>query len=264
METLPSRSQDEVKGKLYIVGTGPGRLEQMTVRAMKAIAGSEIVIGNALYLDMLEPLLYGKKVIRSSMGEEVDRARRSVELSRSCIVSMVSGGDAGVYGMAGIVLEVLRNSGENISFEVIPGVTAANSAASRLGSPLSGDFVVISLSDLLTRWEVIEKRLELAFSMGVPVVMYNPRSRGRPHNLGSALRIARKHLGGSTPVGIVKDAYREGETVIIKTLEEMVESYEFVDMHSTVIVGGEESISWRMGDVSGIVTPRGYQRKYLY
>lgn len=259
-----SRSQSQDKNKLYIVGTGPGRLEYMTVRAMKAIAESEVIIGNALYLDMLEPLLHGKEVIRSGMGGEVERARKSVELSQSRVVSIVSGGDAGIYGMAGIVLEVLNNSGINVSFEVIPGVTAANSAASRLGSPLSGDFVVISLSDLLTPMEVIEKRLEHAFSMGVPVVLYNPRSRGRPHNLASALRIARKHLVGSTPVGVVKNAYREGEETVVRTLDELIESEEFVDMHSTVIVGGEESKSWRMGDVTGMVTPRGYQRKYVY
>ena len=259
-----SQSQDEPTGKLYIVGTGPGRLECMTVRAMKAIAESEIVVGNALYLDMLEPLLNGKEVIRSGMGGEVERARKSVELSRSHVVSIVSGGDAGIYGMAGIVLEVVKNSGINVPFEVVPGVTAANAAASRLGSPLSGDFVVVSLSDLLTPMDVIEKRLEHAFSMGVPVVLYNPRSHGRPHNLGSALRIARKHLEGSTPVGVVINAYREGEETIIKTLDEMIESNNFVDMHSTVIVGGEESVTWRAGDVTGMVTPRGYGRKYVY
>lgn len=260
----PSQSQDDHKGKLYIVGTGPGKLEYMTVKAMKAIAGSDVVIGNALYLDMLQPLLTGKKVIRSGMGSEVERARTSVELSRTQVVSIVSGGDAGVYGMAGIVLEVLKNSGINVPFEVVPGVTAATSAASCLGSPLSGDFVVISLSDLLTPVEVIEKRLEHAFSMGVPVVLYNPRSHGRPHNLASALGIAKKHLAGSTPVGVVKNAYRDGEETIIKTLDDMIESHEFVDMHSTVIVGGEESITWRAGDVTGMVTPRGYGRKYVY
>lgn len=259
-----SQSQDERKGKLYIVGTGPGRLECMTVRAMKAIAESEIVIGNSFYLDMLEPLLKDKEVIRSSMGGEVERARKSVDLSQSRIVSIVSGGDAGVYGMAGIVLEVLKKSGLTIPFEVIPGVTAANSAASRLGSPLSGDFVVISLSDLLTPMDVIEKRLELAFLMGVPVVLYNPRSRGRPHNLVSALRIARKYRGGSTPVGVVKNAYRAGEETMVKTLDDMIVSDEFVDMHSTVIVGGEESFAWRAGNVTGMVTPRGYGRKYVY
>jgi precorrin-3B C17-methyltransferase len=259
METSQSLSQGN--GKLYIVGTGPGSPEYMTVRAMKAIAGSDVVIGNALYLDMLEPLLKGKTVVRSSMGEEVDRARKSVEMARSCVVSIVSGGDAGVYGMAGIVLEVLKNAGIDVPFEVIPGVTAANAAASLLGSPLSGDFVTMSLSDLLTPMDVIEKRLGHAFSMGVPVVLYNPRSHNRPDNLTSALKIAGKHLDCSTPVGIVRDAYREGQTITVKTLIELTEANEFVDMHSIVIVGGVESMAWQNDHM---LTQRGYQRKYVY
>lgn len=257
-------SQSRSQNKLYIVGTGPGRLDLMTAKAMKAIAESDVVIGNSLYLDMLEPLLRGKPVIRSSMGEEVDRAKKAVEMSREKIVSIISGGDAGVYGMASIVLEVLDHSKTETDVEIIPGVTAANAAASRMGSPLSGDFVVISLSDLLTPWEVIEKRLGLAFSMGVPVAIYNPKSRGRPHNFGRAMVIAREHLAGNTPVGIVKDAYREGESIMYSTIDQMIADNSFVDMHSTVIVGGEESRIWRSGDVKGIITPRGYHRKYLY
>jgi precorrin-3B C17-methyltransferase len=131
----------------------------MTPRALKAIAVADYVIGNASYLDALEPLLTGKTVIRSSMGKEVERAQQAIDLARSHAVAIVSGGDAGVYGMAGIVLEVLEHSGTDIEVEVIPGVTAANAAASRVGSPLSGDFAVISLSDLLTPLEVIEQRL---------------------------------------------------------------------------------------------------------
>ena len=152
-----------------------------------------------------------------------------------------------------------------IDVEVIPGVTAANAAASRVGSPLSGDFAVISLSDLLTPLEVIEKRLDAFFSVGIPVVLYNPKSRGRPHNFALAVEHARKYLAGTTPVAIVRNALRDDEETIITTLGEIEASVEKIDMHTTVIIGGSESRIWRMGDnVKGIITPRGYHRKYVY
>jgi precorrin-3B C17-methyltransferase len=253
------------KGSLAIVGVGPGRREYMTPRALKAIAGANYVIGNASYLDPLEPLLSGKTVIRSSMGKEVERAQEAIKLARSHTVAIVSGGDAGVYGMAGIVLEVLEHSGADIEVEVIPGVTAANAAASRVGSPLSGDFAVISLSDLLTPFEVIEQRLDAMFSVGIPVVLYNPKSRGRPHNFLHAIEHARKYLGPETPRAVVRNALRDDEEVIITTLAGVEKVQDKVDMHTTVIIGGKESRIWRMGeDVKGIITPRGYQRKYVY
>jgi precorrin-3B C17-methyltransferase len=237
----------------------------MTARALKVIAGAEIVIGNNTYLDQLEPLLVGKNVIRSSMGKEVERAKTAIRLARKRHVALVSGGDAGVYGMAGIVLEVLEHEKAEIPVEIVPGVTAANAAASRVGSPLSGDFAVISLSDLLTPLDIIEKRLEAVFSVGIPVVLYNPKSRGRPHNFSGAISIARKYLGENTPIALVKNAYREGEEIIITTLHDVEGYYGKVDMHTTVIIGSFESRIWRMGqDVKGIITQRGYHRKYVY
>ena len=233
--------------------------------AVQAIESAEYVIGNSSYLTALASFLVGKEVIRSSMGKEVERAQQAVDLARDHVVAMVSGGDPGVYGMASIVLEVLERSGSDIDVRIIPGVTAANAAASRVGSPLSGDFCVISLSDLLTPLPVIEQRLRAAFSMGIPVVLYNPKSRGRPHNLSLALGIAREHHASSTPVAIIKNAYREGEEVILTTLGEAPGKEDLVDMHTTVIIGGSESRLWRMGDhVKGIITPRGYHRKYVY
>jgi precorrin-3B C17-methyltransferase len=178
---------------------------------------------------------------------------------------MVSGGDAGIYGMAGIVLEILEHEGIDLTWEVIPGITASQAAASLLGSPLSGDFATISLSDLLTPLEVIERRLHAAFSMGIPVVLYNPRSRGRPHNFAQAMEIAGKYRPVTTPIGIVRNAYRDGEEIIITTLGAIAAYEEKVDMHTTIIIGGEESRIWREGeDVKGIITPRGYHRIYLY
>jgi len=258
-------SLDNQQGRLYIVGIGPGSTDQMTGRAREVLMQSDVIIGNDSYLAQLGPLIGGKEVIRSSMGQEVERAKRSIELSRSHSVCMVSGGDAGIYGMASIVLEVLEHEGEDIDIEVIPGITAANAAASLLGSPLSGDFAAVSLSDLLTPIEEIEKRLHAAFSMGTPVVLYNPKSRGRPHNFALAMEIAGKYRNSTTPIGIVKNAYREGEEIMIITLGDIAVADGMIDMHTTVIVGGEESRIWRKGQyVKGIITPRGYHRKYLY
>jgi precorrin-3B C17-methyltransferase len=260
---LPSHTEEP--GSLAIVGLGPGKIEYMTARALKAIASAEYVLGHSMYLEPLQPLLSGKTVISSSMGKEVDRAQQAIDLAKAHAVAIVSGGDAGVYGMASIVLEVLEHDGADIRVEVIPGVTAANAAASRIGSPLSGDFAVISLSDLLTPLEIIEKRLDAIFALGIPVVLYNPKSRGRPHNFALAVEHARKHLGSETPIGIVKNALREEEETIITTLGEIEEHIPAIDMHTTVIIGGSESRIWRRGDdVKGIITPRGYHRKYVY
>ncbi|WP_026068753.1 precorrin-3B C(17)-methyltransferase [Methanomassiliicoccus luminyensis] len=259
----PSPSQG--KGKLYIVGTGPGRSDQMTMRARDAIASSTHVVGNQIYLDNVSDLLAGKEIFNSSMGREVQRAKKAVELAQDHMVSIVSGGDAGVYGMASIVLEIVEKSFPETAVEIVPGVTAASAAASLLGSPLSSDFMVISLSDLLTPWVEIERRLEAAFGVGVPVVLYNPKSLRRPDNLHTALSIAKKHLPGTTPIGVVKDAYRPDETVTVTKLEALAENDDFVDMHSTVVVGGLDSRIWAEGEsVRGIITPRGYNRKYAY
>jgi precorrin-3B C17-methyltransferase len=261
---LPSHGSGD-RGSLAIVGLGPGKLEYMTVRALRAVAASDCILGHESYLAPIRPLLAGKDVIPGSMGKEVERAQRAVDLARTRNVAIVSGGDAGVYGMAGIVLEVLEHAGDDIDVEIIPGVTAANAAASRAGSPLSGDFAVISLSDLLTPLEVIEKRLDAFFSTGIPVVLYNPRSRGRPHNLALAVEHARRYLPGTTPIAIVQNALRENEKTVITTLGEIEAHYDDVDMHTTVIMGGNESRIWRNADnVKGIITPRGYHRKYVY
>jgi precorrin-3B C17-methyltransferase len=259
---LPSHDKE---GKLYLIGTGPGDPSLLTERARTALAESEFILGNGVYLDLLGTLVANKQVVRSTMGKEVERARQAIELGREHVVSLVSGGDAGIYGMASIVLEVIASQGIEIPLEIIPGITAAQAAASKLGSPLSGDFVVISLSDLLTPWGEIEHRLEHAFSMGVPVAIYNPRSQGRPDNLNRALQIAQKHLAENVPVGIVRNAYRKEEEVLVTTLSGIRENLQRVDMHSILIIGGKETKLWKRGsDVKGIITPRGYHRKYTY
>jgi precorrin-3B C17-methyltransferase len=251
--------------KLYIVGIGPGHPDLMTVAAQQAILESEYVIGNTTYLDQIEPLLPGKKVITSSMGEEIARARHALELaSGGDTVSIISGGDAGVYGMAGIVLEIAEKEGAGADadtrIQVIPGVTAANAAASILGSPITGDFASISLSDLLTPWEDIEKRIAGAAASDFVIVLYNPKSRNRNTNFGRCIEIVKRHRSGSVPVGLVKNAYRDGERAVVTTLERVLDYDDFVDMHTTAIIGNSESRIWG----ERIITPRGYHRKYDY
>lgn len=262
---MPSHGEKKSPGKLYIVGIGPGSQGQITGDATKAIRDSEVIIGNAAYLDQIAGLTSGKRVIRSSMGHEVERAREAVGLASRSRVAMVSGGDPGVYGMAGIVLEVVDNMGSSIPVEVIPGVTAATAAAALVGSPLSGDFAVVSLSDLLTPWEVIEHRLRAVVRAGMPLVLYNPRSRTRSANFGRAMKIVLDILPDSTPMALVRHAYREGEQVITLTAGDWETVEEQVDMHTVVIIGSEETRFWRNGnETRGIITPRGYHRKYVY
>lgn len=265
MGMSPSPSRDEISGMLYVVSTGPGDLENLTPLARKAMNESEIIIGNRFYLDQIAPLLEGKRIISSHMGKEVDRAREAVRLARTARVAMVSGGDAGVYGMASIVLELAQREAPGLKVKIVPGVTAATAAASILGSPLSSDFLVISLSDLLTPWEVIERRLDLGFQMGIPIAVYNPRSNNRPGNLRKALEIGLRHTRRDTPVGIVKNAYREEESFTVTDLGSLYEDDSAVDMHSMVIIGGESTTLLKEGEnVTGIITPRGYHRKYVY
>ena len=247
----------------------------MTVAAQQAILESDYVIGNTTYLDQIESLLSGKKVITSSMGEEIARARHALELtSGGNTVSIISGGDSGVYGMAGIVLEIAEKDGADANadgggdrdteagtrIQVIPGVTAANAAASILGSPITSDFASISLSDLLTPWEDIEKRIAGAAASDFVIVLYNPKSRNRNTNFARCIEIVRRHRSGSVPVGLVKNAYRDGERAVVTTLERALDYDDFVDMHTTAIIGNSESRIWG----GRIITPRGYHRKYEY
>lgn len=251
----PSRSQ----GKLYIVGIGPGAVEYLTKKAEKALLGSEYVIGNGTYLDQMAEVIKGAKIIRSGMGGEVERARKAVELSKEHVVSIISGGDANVYGMAGLVLEVAEKEGD-VEVEIIPGVTALSAAASLLGAPVVSDFAVISLSDLLTPTDVIERRLNSAAESDFVIAIYNPKSRNRRQNFGKAVEIIRKYRSDDTPVGIVKNATREGETVIATTLRKIMDYNETIDMSTLVLIGNSESRLWG----NRIITPRGYQRKYEY
>ncbi|CAG0989142.1 precorrin-3B C17-methyltransferase [Methanosarcinales archaeon] len=252
-------SQSRSHGKLYIVGIGPGGIGHLTKKAQSALLESEYIIGNGTYLDQIALIIKDQKIIRSGMGGEVERARSAVELGKSHIVSIISGGDANVYGMAGLVLEVVQNT-EEIEIEVIPGVTALTAAASLLGAPLVNDFAVISLSDLLTPIEMIKRRLNSAAEADFVIAIYNPKSRNRKENFAWAIEIIRKYRNENTPVGIVKSATRSGETVLATTLGRIMKYNDMIDMSTIVLIGNSESRLWK----NRIITPRGYQRKYEY
>ncbi len=262
------------KGKIHIVGTGPGSLEHITPAARDAIKRSDVIVGYGTYLDLIKELLKDKDVVSTGMTQEVDRCRKAVELAQAGkTVSVISGGDPGVYAMAGLVFELLRNQesgvrsreSENQStphsalrtplcpeVEVIPGISALNAAASRLGAPLMHDFACISLSDRLTPWEMIEKRLEAAAAADFVIVLYNPRSKGRAGHLNRAREIILKHRNVKTAVGIVKGAMREQEMVIVTDLASMQDTD--VDMQTTVIIGNSKTFVWN----NLLITPRGY------
>lgn len=198
---------------------------------------------------MVKPLLTGKEIFSTGMRGEEERCRKAVELAEDKIVSVISTGDSGIYGMAGLILQM--NSDKNV--EVIPGVTASSSAASVLGAPLMHDNCNISLSDLMTPYELIKKRVELAAQGDFVISLYNPKSKGRPHYLRECLDIISKYRNENTPIGVVKNALRDGQEVTLFTLNSFDDS--IVDMFSIVIIGNTQSYI----ENGRIITPRGYK-----
>jgi precorrin-3B C17-methyltransferase len=226
----------------------------MTPEARKAIEDADVVIGYKTYIELIQNIVKpGIEVISGTMGREVDRAKTAVAKAlEDKTVVVVSSGDPGVYGMAGVVLETAAFEKADVPIEIIPGVTAATVAASKLGAPLVTDFAVISLSDLLTPWNLIEKRLKAAAEADFVIVLYNPQSLGRKKPLAKAYDILLKYRNPSTPVGIVKQAGRNGEETTLASLKELI--LKDVDMATTIIVGNSTT---RIVN-SQMVTPRGY------
>ncbi|GAB6082894.1 cobyric acid synthase [Desulfuromonas carbonis] len=244
-------------GKLYVVGIGPGAADHLTPAAREAILESAAVVGYQTYLELIPELLVGKEVVSSGMMKEVERCRAALRLAAAGqVVALVSSGDAGIYGMAGLALELQPQQAPDVVVIIVPGVSAVQAAAARLGAPLMHDFAVISLSDLLTPWPLIRRRLEAAAAADFVVALYNPRSRGRTTQLGEAAQILLRHRPGTTPVGIVRNACREGESVVVTDLAGLPDAE--VDMLSLVIVGNSQTVV----DAAGrMVTPRGYGKK---
>lgn len=247
---------------VFIVGLGPGGESEMTPRAADALSRADVIVGYKAYIDLLRPGFGHKKLISSAMKQEVERCRQAAELALAGKdVALVSSGDAGIYGMAGPMLEVLDSlavsapEARNIQVEVVPGVTSACSVAAILGAPLTHDFAAVSLSDLLTPWPLIEKRLTLAAEADFVLCLYNPASRNRKDVLRRACEAVMTARSGDTPSGWVRNAGREGQAHKILPLSKLKD--EELDMFCTVIIGNSQT---RVLD-GRMVTPRGYSVK---
>ncbi|WP_013324368.1 precorrin-3B C(17)-methyltransferase [Gloeothece verrucosa] len=244
-------------GQLWLVGIGPGKLDQMTPAAMTAIKQADVIIGYSLYLELIKPLQRKGQIVESfPITQEQKRAQRAIELAQwGLTVAVISSGDCGIYGMAGLVLEELQQAGwdgHNPKLEVFAGISAIQAAASRVGAPLMHDFCTISLSDLLTPWQVIEKRLEAAAKADFVTGIYNPRSQTRTGQIIKAQEIFLKFRNPNTPVAIVHSAYREQEQITLTTLEKMLDFP--IDMLTTVIIGNCSTRQY----ANWLITPRGY------
>ena len=236
-------------GKLYVIGIGPGGLEHMTLRAKEAIEESNIVVGYNKYIDMIKPLVENKELFSTGMRGEEARCRKALELSKEDnTVALISTGDSGIYGMAGLILQMQKD--ENV--EIITGVTASSAAGSVVGGPLMHDNCNISLSDLMTPYELIKKRVRNAADADMIISLYNPRSKGRPHYLREAIEIIKEYRDLNTPVAVVRHALRDGQEYKLFNLENFDE--EVVDMFSLVIVGNSQSFVKE----GKFITPRGY------
>ena len=238
--------------KLYVVGIGPGEADQMTIRAMRTLEQCDVIAGYGVYVDLVRPLLPDKEYLVTPMRKEADRCRMAIDCAMTGrSVALISSGDAGIYGMAGLLCEMAQ--GLEIEVEVVPGVTAALSGGAVLGAPLTHDFAVISLSDLLTPWEKIEKRLECAAMADLAMAIYNPASHRRSDYLHRACEIVMRHASPDTVCGVVRNIGREGEEMHVMTLRELADYP--ADMFTTVFIGNVQTkvVDGRM------VTPRGYR-----
>lgn len=239
---------------LYVVGLGPGSKAMMTQEAREVIEQTKTIVGYATYVRLIEDMIEGKELVVTGMRGEIDRCKKALEIAQTGKdVAIISSGDAGVYGMAGLIMDLASKQDAKVEIKVIPGVTASIAAAAHLGAPLMNDFCHISLSDLMTPWEVIEKRLHAAAAADFVICLYNPRSKGRPHHLRKALDIISQYKAGTTVVGIGKDVARPKEIDEITTIDDLDET--MVNMTSIVIVGNKETY---VHD-GGMITPRGYQ-----
>lgn len=249
------------RGKIYLVGLGPGDAQYLAPAASQALAASDVIVGFRAYIQQIEQLTAGKQVVSMELGQELERASAAVDLAYAgSTVAVVSSGDAGIYGMSGPVFRVLTDrdwDGRSPAVETVPGVSAMQAAAAVLGSPLMQDFCAISLSDLLTPWEKIRARLEAAGQGDFVVALYNPRSQRRQTQLLEAREILLKHRPGSTPVGIVGDAFRPGQREKITSLQDLEQEVESVDMVTIVVIGN--STTYLHG--GKMITPRGYEEK---
>ena len=241
--------------KVTVIGLGPGGGADLTGRARAALEGCDLIVGYTAYIELVKPDFPEKEVLSTGMRREVDRCRAAVEAALTGKdVAVVCSGDSGVYGMAGLIYEVAQEY-DPIEIEVVPGITAACGGAAVLGAPLTHDFAVISLSDLLTPWEKIEKRLTAAAQADFVICLYNPSSRNRPDYLQRACDILLRDKDPETVCGTVRNIGREGEEGKLLTLAQLRDTQ--VDMFTTVFIGNSQT------KVLGgkMVTPRGYLQR---
>lgn len=237
------------------MGIGPGGRDHLTPAAEAALRAADVIVGYRPYLELVADLIAGKRTVASGMREEMPRAQAAIdEALGGAAVAVISTGDAGIYGMAGLVLEMLPEEAP-VSVEVVPGITAASAAAACLGAPLMNDFAVISLSDLMTPLETIAKRIQAAAEGDFVIALYNPRSHRRHEPLARALAILRAYRSPDTVVGLVRNALRDEQQVRVTTLAALREDE--VDM-LTVLIIGNSTTQVRAGRM---VTPRGYRDK---
>ncbi len=253
----------EHEGILYVVGIGPGAEQHTSPAALRAIADAELVVGYSTYIKLVKPLIEGKEVVRTGMTEEIGRARAAVERARAgAKVAIISSGDAGVYGMASLVFQVLQElgwkRGDAPELRIIPGITALNSCASLVGAPLGHDFCAISLSDLLTPWPVIARRIDAAACADFVIGLYNPASGRRQRQIVEAQRLIRAYRAGTTPVALIKSAYRKMQTIELSDLDSFLD-YE-IGMLTTVLIGSSQTFVFE----GHMITPRGYSNKYTW
>ena len=239
-------------GKLYLVSTGPGAIDMIVPRAVRALEESSIVVGHQLYLDLIQPLINGKRQLSTPLGQEIERVDMAIQQSQENTVSLISSGDSGVYGLAGLAFERVRQQGIVLDMEVIPGVTSATASASLLGAPLSHDFVALSLSDILVPREMILKRAESACAGDFVSVLYNVQSAKRKGLIYEVLEKFKVGRGATTPCGVVTNAYRSGEKHQIVDFEELF-TMNF-DMLTTLVIGNSATVVYQ----DRMITQRGY------
>ncbi len=258
---------------LYIIGTGPGDITHMSGRAVEVLQRVDCVAGYTTYVDMIAEIIKGKEIISTGMMKEVERVEKAIEKAlsgKSC--ALVSGGDPGIYAMAGLVFEICKNKGIKLAragdkkdqmtgeselfIEIVPGIPALAAGAALAGAPLTHDFAAISLSDLLTSWETIEKRLTCAAMADFVIVIYNPKSKKRDWQLKRAQDLILAHRAKTTPVAVVTGAMRENQNISFTTLDRL--ESEDVTMQTVIFIGSSTSVRY----LDFLFTPRGYSQKY--
>ncbi len=243
--------------KLYLIGMGPGSIDNLTYLAVKKINECDIIIGYKKYLELIKEVLINKNIEESDVADEIERANNAIKYAmEGRITGVISSGDSGIYGMAGLVFEIVAKHNYDIDIEIIPGITAVNSAASLVGVPLMNDFCSISLSNKLTPENIILERVENAAKGDFVIGLYNPVSKKRTELIKDARNILLKYLNINTPVAIIRNAYRYDQEIKISNLNDFLDNH--IDMFSIIIIGNSKSYVYK----NYIITPRNYDIKY--